>query len=69
MTAPEEPRCARCQFVDEQVRLASNLAGEDPLAAFAPEGNDYRTGYKDGLLWLVHRIQHFVPPRRTEGKE
>ena len=45
---------------EELLRDIDDLAEHDPFKETNPEGNDYRTGYKDGLRWCAKHL------RRTE---
>ncbi|MGA7861682.1 MAG: hypothetical protein WCB19_07475 [Thermoplasmata archaeon] len=46
---------------EELLRDIDDLAEHDPFKETNPEGNDYRTGYEDGLRWCAKHL------RRTEA--
>ena len=46
-----------------------DLTGPDPFCASAPDGNDYRTGYGDGLRWASRRLRRLLKYRTTRESE
>lgn len=49
--------------IESEIDTMDALSEHDPFSEMSPEGNDYRTGYKDGLRWCAARLRKLL-----EGK-
>jgi hypothetical protein len=59
--------CALREKVEAEIVVSTDLSDNDPFSDMVPEGNDYRTGYKDGLRRCARRLRAILA--ETEGSE